>query len=52
MIHGEVVSQLQPVPITSAAAEATALSAGRLNAAYLDPVAAMRCQASGGGIYR
>ena len=33
---------LQPVPYTSAAAETTALAASRLDAAYLDPVAAVR----------
>jgi NitT/TauT family transport system substrate-binding protein len=44
---------LQPVPYASAAAEATALSAGRLDAAYLDPVAAVRLwQASGGKLVR
>jgi ABC-type nitrate/sulfonate/bicarbonate transport system substrate-binding protein len=33
---------LQPVPYASAAAEAAALAAGQLDAAYLDPVTAVR----------
>jgi ABC-type nitrate/sulfonate/bicarbonate transport system substrate-binding protein len=44
---------LQPVPYTSAAAEATTLAAERLDAAYLDPVAAVRLwQASRGKLLR
>lgn len=44
---------LQPVPFTSSAAEGTALSAGRLDAAYLDPVTAVRLwQASRGRMVR
>jgi NitT/TauT family transport system substrate-binding protein len=44
---------VQPVPFTSAAAEATALAAGRLDAAYADPVAAVRLwQASRGRMVR
>lgn len=44
---------LQPVPYTSAAAEARALAAARLDAAYLDPVTAVRLwQASRGRLLR
>ena len=44
---------VQPVPFGSAAAEAAALAAGRLDAAYVDPVAAVRLwQASAGRLVR
>lgn len=44
---------VQPVPFASAADEAAALAAGRLDAAYIDPVAAVRLwQASHGRLVR
>lgn len=44
---------VQPVPFASAAAEAAALATGRLDAAYLDPVTAVRqWQASHGRLIR